>query len=1216
MCRLRFALAAFISIVAAAPVAAEVLPRAATPAGSVIARKLGEEIRFIEVDAWRTVDVAQDLLAGDQLRTNLHGQLAILFADRTQIRLGRNTTLLVKQIGAAADTLLDLRAGAIWGRAQRGGAGLTVETPAAAAAIRGTDWSLTVDDNGRTALIVLEGLVELANEFGSVSVAQGEAAVAAIGQAPTKLVIVDADDREQMLFYLTLRDAFGALPASPLRGAEMRAELERLEALEPASRTPEQWVTIAEIALSLRGKVMASQALEEARSGRLTRQQEARLELVDALIEAREGRHYDAARLFSSAAGGLTGDRRAIAAFGGYFARALADPSRVEAPPAGLSAGPYGAIAEAYAAGFLRDIPAAIEVLQKAEALYPDSSTLPAIRAQLSLLINDREQVLAAVARALELDPDDPEALKARAHYRVGVESDLDGALADLERAAALAPGSNGTWNEIGLVQVERQATLEAERAFLRAIELDPNDPVARSNLAVLYLDQDRLEEARAQIDLALAADPSFDIGLLARGRHHMQTGELDRGVADLLAASTANPAHAQSQLLLAAGFHEAGDREAAEQATDNADRLDPNDPVTSIVRTAVAIDGYDAEAAIDHALESVRRTRARGGDYASISASRESGSLVNGAFRLQGLDAWGRYYGDVVFDPFDGSALVDQAVAGSPDPFANRLDFGNDPTDHTPNDSTFSALFQGLMLSPEMLAGRSRSANLLRRPFLEGSVGGGYTRTGRGGGWTAEAELQGFATKPYPLSFYAQLRGLGVGDFRQRFNPNSPLAYSEFGLFNRPLGGIAYLTARPAPADRVVAFLDARDSRETIRDALFVINDPNSPIDAIFYDRFLRQRAVTSGAGWSRTLGHRNVVNAALFASHLGQRSQETGGFFIGGLPIFRQIDIDARQRSLVGAVSHTYGMSDLVLRYGAEGGGFGAREATNDSLIGGPTLRSISGGIARAYVDATYEFLPNLKGEAALFATYIGGVEVRRIDPRIGIAWMPLEGHWLRGGFIDETSTVGSPTLSPIGVVGLQPNQMPKGAGGQSRTFAARWEAQWTDRLFTALDYQRQVLRGLAIPIPGGIVTEDIAKGRVDRVSATANLRLGHGLGLFGSFAYAPSRNLDATSPGFREALPYLPRASARLGVTWVHPSNVRLTLAASQTGPRAGDVTGTPLPGHWTADAFLIWEPFDKRLSLELAAYNLLGRRFDVATGVPGWGRSFTAALKARF
>jgi tetratricopeptide (TPR) repeat protein len=457
-------LAAAATACLAAPAAAQVVPRNQPPAGSVIARKSGEEIRFIDVSAWQTVDLAQDLLAGDVLRTNATGQLAVLFADRTQMRLGRNTTLLVKEIGAASDSLFALQAGSIWGRAQRGGIGLTVETPAAAAAIRGTDWSLSVDADGRTSLIVLEGLVELSNEFGSVSAAEGEAAVASIGQAPTKIIIVDPDDREQMLFYLSLRGSFTFLPASPLPSPEMRRERLRIANVSESDRSAEDWVTLAETALSYEGRQAALAASVEARRFRLTAAQEARLDLIDALIAGAEQRYGDAARLFARAAPHLDPRRRAVAAYSGYFARSLADPDRVEQPPSLEGSGPYGALAAALTAGFLQDTKAAIEVIRRAEARFPDDPTLPAVRAQFALLLDDREQVREAVEQALALDPDDPTALEARANYRAGIESDLEGALADLERAVAIAPGSTTIWNALGLVQSARGANREAER--------------------------------------------------------------------------------------------------------------------------------------------------------------------------------------------------------------------------------------------------------------------------------------------------------------------------------------------------------------------------------------------------------------------------------------------------------------------------------------------------------------------------------------------------------------------------------------------------------------------------------------------------------------------------------------------------------------------------------------------------------------------------------
>jgi len=119
----------------ALPAAAEPVARSLPAAGSVIARKSGEEVRFFDVSSWRHVDLAQDLLSGDVLRTNATGQLAVLFSDRTQVRLGRNTSLLVKQMANAENTSLELQSGTIWARAERGGQGLTVDTPAAAAAI-------------------------------------------------------------------------------------------------------------------------------------------------------------------------------------------------------------------------------------------------------------------------------------------------------------------------------------------------------------------------------------------------------------------------------------------------------------------------------------------------------------------------------------------------------------------------------------------------------------------------------------------------------------------------------------------------------------------------------------------------------------------------------------------------------------------------------------------------------------------------------------------------------------------------------------------------------------------------------------------------------------------------------------------------------------------------------------------------------------------------
>ena len=85
-----------------------------------------------------------------------------------------------------------------------------------------------------------------------MTVNQGEAAVASIGSAPTKVFLVDSSDREQMLFFLSLRSAFNLLPASTLSSAEMRRERSRIAAIPEQSRSAEDWLTLAEIGLSYR----------------------------------------------------------------------------------------------------------------------------------------------------------------------------------------------------------------------------------------------------------------------------------------------------------------------------------------------------------------------------------------------------------------------------------------------------------------------------------------------------------------------------------------------------------------------------------------------------------------------------------------------------------------------------------------------------------------------------------------------------------------------------------------------------------------------------------------------------------------------------------------------------------------------------------------------------------------------------------------------------
>ena len=686
------------------------VPRPTPAAGAIVAAKGGEEMRFVREDLWRSALIQQSVLGGDTLRTNEIGNLAILFNDQTQIRVGRNSTLTVNDVagGTAGTTQLSLQGGNIWARAARGGSGVDVKTPAAVAAIRGTDWSLSVDGS-RTSLIVLEGVVELSNAQGSVTVRQGEGAVASIGQAPTKFVLTNSNDREQMLFYMSLRDTFSSISTSPLTGRASRGERNRIVAIPPQARSAEDWLVLAEVAPSLDGRAVAADALAQARSQRLSASQRARADLVEAALLGSQHRWSEAAALFARAERGLDPKRRIFASYGRYVAQSLADPKRAYAEPKFSQNEPFAVLAHAYVVAFREDLKAAAEVLKGAKKRFPNDERIAVMSAQIAYVLNRREEMREAIARAKAIDPDDPEVIAADSNIRGDIDGEVNAAVEALRRAAAIAPGNSNVWNSLGLFESDRDRPLAAEEALRRAIEADPGSPVSYANLAILLLDQSRVDEAGALIDKALSLDPAFSVGYIARGRYLLQKGESAKGLEAILAGSAANPGLSQGLLMAAIAYYQDGDEELADQALDNADRLDPNDPVVASVRTAIAIDQYQADQAVIAAREAVRRYRQRGGDFAGLAINKEGGSYPAQAYRFLNLNEWSRFYGDRVFDPFSASTYFDLAAVERPALITGRPDISNIESGVGVDLTALNLTVQGLFFDPLAVSGPHR---------------------------------------------------------------------------------------------------------------------------------------------------------------------------------------------------------------------------------------------------------------------------------------------------------------------------------------------------------------------------------------------------------------------------------------------------------------------------------------------------------------------------
>ena len=1187
------------------PASAEVLPRGPAVDGAVVDRKSGEEVRFVAVENWRGVEVNQDLIAGDTLRTNAIGSLAIRFADNTLVRMARETVLRVRKIDGASDSLLNLEGGTIWGRADRGGSGLTVETPAAAAAIRGTDWTLRAEGD-RTTLTVLEGTVELSNAQGSVTVGQGEGAVARIGEAPRKYILVNLKEREQVLLYSEVRGTFASLPVSGVESTAARAERRRILDTPEAGRSREDWLTLAETALAYDGRAAAEAALSRLPRP-LPAALEARASLVEAMIAGQATRYDEAIRLFRKATPHLSGERRTMAQYGEWIALSLEDPDTDARPPA-LDRAPRTAgeaIAQATVIANLRGEVEAIEYLRLAEARFPGEASLPAMRASLAYELDDRDEVRAALARAKAIDPDDPAHLLVSARFRATVSSDIDGALADLDRAVKAAPGDDAVWNEIGILKSDRNAIVEANAAHRHAIALNPENAALHANHARFLMDNDQMAAAKAAIDAAEALDPTSYAVLAAKGRYLLRMGRTAEGEKVLQEAAAVNPTAGDALIGLAIANYQSGADAETAQALDNADRFDKDNPSIALIRAGIAIDEFRADDAILNAREALRRRQARGGYYSGYDTNRQVSSYLGVALDNIGLTEWGHFYADRSYDPFVSTTYMDEATAGGGTPFVGTPISGLDRS--SSGGSSLASELQARLFAPLSVASEEKRNSLETRNFFEASLGGTLSDYGADTGWASDILLQGTSYTPVPVSYYIQ------GDI---LRPESARENDENDL----LSGLFRIGVKPTLTDSVYLF----GSR--IRQEVGYPGQISNP--APFNDSVTD--ATELGVAWSHVIGERNVVQAFAVNRRVDDltRYRSTDSSVIP--PIVYRIDERSREDVFTYGAGHLLGIGPLTLRYGmeaAESDFHISTTATNLTTGVIEDLGDVDGGSSatRAYIDGYLELSDRLQVQAGAFRSRFDGDSPRwgPVDYRVGIAFAPNDSHWLRAYYRQDTQFASNYTLSPVTTVGLAPMELPLFRGGQTQTTAVRWDAEWNERFFTAVEYQHQRFNGLTLTPEDFMASFLTDTGKIDRLQISANYWVGDGLGAFGSFTWNTSK--DTTTgwdPSFD--VPLVPDYVAQVGFTYVHPARWTATIAQSFVGPRLGshyyEEDGTPggqtLDSYWTTDAALTWKSESGHLEAGLSVLNIFDNDIDMADRLPAPGRTFLATMKARF
>lgn len=1195
---------------------AAVVPRDGRAAGSVVQATGGSEIRFTAAELWQDVEVQQVLLGGDALRTGPLGGLAILFADQTQIRVHNNSQLLVRDIGGdGAPARMDLNSGAVWARAVTGGNGVEIATPAATAAIRGTDWSLAVGPDGKTTLVVLSGVVELSNEFGRVSVGRGEAAVAAVGSAPAKIIVTTPKDREQMLFWLAPGSVFDSFPASHTTARDRREAQRRVAAVPEAQRSAEDWLSLAEADLDIAGPAAAAADLARARAaGPLTPEQAVRADLLDGILAGRAGRSEDAARAFEAAEAGSTGRLRLRARLGRFFAGTAtgesADAAAMERELA-ASDDPLAVDGLAWLQAIRGDLPAAYATLQAGARRFPGDLDIAVSEATAAQVLGDRDGMRQAVDRALAIDPDDPEALRMAANYKVAFANDPDGALALLRRATSEAPGNADAWNDLAMLHDIRGGLVEADDALEKAAALDPNAANVRINRAVLYLEAGMVDRARTLLAEARAIDPESGITLVGEGILAFETGDIDGALEKFLAASAANPASSENLQGLAAAQYALGQTKQAEQTLGNADRLDPNDPMVPNLRTIIAIDNAEADEAIRNAREIAARSGQGTLALSTANLGNRLGPPLLGAYANLGLIDWGRYYNDRTDDPFSASTYLGRSVISQP------TAFGADPA--VPEGVALSAEIQALLLDPTLASSRQRRTDLLPRPFLDAQLTGGIVAVGDTIGHSEGVDIDAYTVAPIPLAFRASFA---------RVDNNG----DDHGDDSDSWTGSARLAGRLGLGGSFAAWIDGGEAGNEFAGTVFAPTPFASE----------RSRVVSGGLAFGYRLAERSRLMAVVQRSHVERRDFNRSLLFDIPDPVFPDfISYDLREDDIVkqrsdttmGGLAHIWGAGDITIQYGfevqstrsvlsADQTAWTTLKFLDEELqterVHGESRTEIDQTLGRVFAFGRWTPSPDLRidfGTGIVRAEEGGPVPEVVLEPRLGIAWSPAEGHWLRAAIQRNAETPGNLTLAPTDTVGILADTLPLGAGGVATSYTARWEAEWTPHIFTSLEGQHQELENLSFSYPSAqLVSVDVERGRTDRVTAAGNIWFTGGIGVYGSASLIRSEITEGIDEGKR--IPFVPDWTARVGAAWVHPLQIRAQIERVWAGPQSSGPGVAEIDGFGTTNIAISWEPLDKRIALGFVIRNLFDEDYDSAFGVEAPGRLVAATASIRF
>jgi tetratricopeptide (TPR) repeat protein len=478
------------------------------------ALRLPVEVSVAGTGIWRPARTNDVLRVRDHLRTGEHGRASLRWSDQSIVSLNASTELevLPPHQGGAESGLQLFRGVASFFHRDKPGR-IQIITRGTIAGVEGTEFVLAVDHTDRTTMSVVDGKVRFGNELATLLLTNGEQAVAAPGQAPTRAPGFIANNLLQWCFYYPA--VLDVDELKPLLGqSDLAASLQAYQRGDlPAAleQFPRRAPPLAD------GEKIYHAALL--------------LSVGD--VEAAE-----------RALAGVTDKSGPPQLFSGALRRLIAAVKREEFSAAAAPRLASEWLADSYYQQSLatdkNSLANALQAARQAVAIAPQNGFAWERIAELEFGFGRLAAAEAALDRSLALAPHNAQALALKG-FILAAQNQTRDAVEWFERAISINPSLGNAWLGRGLCRLRMGRTQDGQGDLLMAAATEPQRAELRSYLARAYAVSGDAAHATSEIAIAEKLDPNDPTPWFYSALFLQQKNRINEAIRDLALSKALN---------------------------------------------------------------------------------------------------------------------------------------------------------------------------------------------------------------------------------------------------------------------------------------------------------------------------------------------------------------------------------------------------------------------------------------------------------------------------------------------------------------------------------------------------------------------------------------------------------------------------------------------------------------------------------------------------